>query len=113
MEKVVPVSLESQVSAFSRVINKSVPFMLVPLCYDQTTAEKAISSVLATNKAQIAKFIKGKDSQIIIKDSVPYPVGVVLKRNASTAMPASGVLLVLRRDKHLPDGYRIHTGYAE
>lgn len=27
MEKVVPVSLESQVLGFSRVINKSVPFM--------------------------------------------------------------------------------------
>ncbi|MGF6287248.1 hypothetical protein QF010_005930 [Pseudomonas silensiensis] len=28
MEKVVPVSLDSHASVFSRVINKSVPFML-------------------------------------------------------------------------------------
>lgn len=37
MEKVVPVSLESQVSAFSRVINKSVPFMS-PLWHVYTLA---------------------------------------------------------------------------
>ncbi|MCU1749823.1 RHS repeat protein [Pseudomonas sp. 6D_7.1_Bac1] len=81
--------------------------------YDRATAEKSISSVLATNKAQIAKFMKSRDSQIIISDSVPYPVGVVLRRKASNIAPASGVFLILRRDKRLPDGYRIHTGYAE
>ncbi|MFC6692223.1 RNase A-like domain-containing protein [Pseudomonas lini] len=54
-----------------------------------------------------------RDTQIIISDSVPYPVGVVLRRRASTVMPVSGVYLLLRKDQRMPDGYRIHTGYAE
>ncbi|MNR57874.1 hypothetical protein D3C85_1787360 [compost metagenome] len=57
--------------------------------------------------------MKSRENQVVIKDSVSYSVGVVLKRRASDVTPASGVLLVLRRDKQLPDGYRIHTGYAE
>ncbi|MHC8402128.1 RHS repeat-associated core domain-containing protein [Pseudomonas sp. MDT1-17] len=80
---------------------------------DRATAEKAMSSVIATNKAVIEKFIKSRDTQIIISDSVPYPVGVVLRRKASTVKPVSGVYLLLRKDKRMPDGYRIHTGYAE
>ncbi|WP_454867407.1 RHS repeat-associated core domain-containing protein [Pseudomonas farris] len=81
--------------------------------YDRTTAEKAMSSVITTNKAVIARFLQSRDTQIIISDSVPYPVGVVLRRRASTVMPVSGVYLLLRKDQRMPDGYRIHTGYAE
>ena len=81
--------------------------------YDRATAEKAMSSVITTNKAVIAEFLKSRDTQIIISDSVPYPVGVVLRRRASTVMPVSGVYLLLRKDQRMPDGYRIHTGYAE
>ena len=81
--------------------------------YDRATAEKAISSVLAANKAQIETFMKSKDGQLVIKDSVSHPVGVYLKRNASTVTPTSKLLLVLRRDKRPPIGYRIHTGYVE
>ncbi|CAN7716189.1 DUF6531 domain-containing protein [Pseudomonas sp. LjRoot277] len=81
--------------------------------YDRATAEKAMSSVITTNKAVIARFLRSRDTQIIISDSVPYPVGVVLRRRASTFMPVSGVYLLLRKDQRMPDGYRIHTGYAE
>jgi RHS repeat-associated protein len=81
--------------------------------YDRATAEKAMSSVIATNKTVIAKFIKSRDNQIIISDSVPYPVGVVLRRKASAVKPVSGVYLLLRKDKQMLGGYRIHTGYAE
>jgi RHS repeat-associated protein len=81
--------------------------------YDRATAEKAMSSVIATNKAVIARFLQNRDTQIIISDSVPYPVGVVLRRRASTVMPVSGVYLLLRKDQRMPDGYRIHTGYTE
>lgn len=36
-----PVSLESQVSAFSRAINKSVPFMLLsPFCFSGKDSEE-------------------------------------------------------------------------
>ncbi|MGF0239370.1 RHS repeat-associated core domain-containing protein [Rhodococcus sp. IEGM1300] len=80
--------------------------------YDQATAEKATYSVIGSKKSDIEKFMKSHDQQIIINDSLPFPVGFVLKRNAST-VDVSGVHLLLRKDSRMPDGYRIHTGYAE
>jgi RHS repeat-associated protein len=81
--------------------------------YDRATAEKAMSGVIAKNQAMIDKFLTGKESQIIISDSLPYPVGMVLKKRSTEVKPVSGVVLLLRKDKKLPNTYRIHTGYAE
>ncbi|WP_143493585.1 RNase A-like domain-containing protein, partial [Pseudomonas sp. B17(2017)] len=81
--------------------------------YDRATAEKAMSTVISSNKAVIENFVNSKEKQIIINDSVPYHVGIVLRRKATSVRKVSGVYLLLRKDKKMQDGYRIHTGFAE
>ncbi len=78
---------------------------------DRATAESAISKVLAQNHAKISKFLRGKDNQIVITQEVKEGVGTSLKRGSLTTVPGKEIYLIIRRDKKMPDGYRIHTGY--
>ncbi|MDY0898920.1 RHS repeat-associated core domain-containing protein, partial [Pseudomonas fluorescens] len=78
---------------------------------DRATAESVISKVLAENQAKISKFLKGNDRQIVITQKSKDPVGVSLKRGYQTTVPGKEIYLIIRREKKMPDGYRIHTGY--
>nr|WP_264082149.1 RHS repeat-associated core domain-containing protein [Pseudomonas hamedanensis] len=81
--------------------------------FDRATAEKAMSTVITKNQTTIDRFLLSNDTQIIISDSVSYPVGMVLKKKSPDIRQVHGVYLLLRKDKKLPGSYRIHTGFAE
>ncbi|MFJ2413134.1 RNase A-like domain-containing protein, partial [Pseudomonas sp. NPDC087814] len=78
---------------------------------DRATAESAISSVIASNKTKINSFVKGKDKKIVITQKSPQPVGTSLKRGAKKTVPGREIYLILFKDKSMPNGYRIQTGY--
>jgi len=78
---------------------------------DRAAAELAVSKVIAGNEAKISNFVKGSDQKIVITQKFPQPVGPSLKRGAKTTVPGREVYLILKRDKKMPDGYRIQTGY--
>ncbi|WP_242175070.1 MULTISPECIES: RHS repeat-associated core domain-containing protein, partial [unclassified Pseudomonas] len=78
---------------------------------DRASAELAISKVLADNQSRINNFLKGKDSQTVIIQKTQEPIGTSLKRGAQTTVPGKEIYLIIRRDKKMPIGYRIHTGY--
>jgi hypothetical protein len=78
---------------------------------DRATAESAISKVLDNNQSKINSFLKGKDNQVVIIEKTAEPIGTSWKRGASSTVPGTEIYLIIRRDKKMPTGYRLHTGY--
>ncbi|UII74332.1 DUF6531 domain-containing protein [Pseudomonas sp. HN11] len=78
---------------------------------DRATAESAISKVLDNNKSKIKDFLKGTEHQLVINQRTPGPIGTSWKRGAKTPTPGTQIRLIIRRDKKMPNGYRIHTGF--
>lgn len=78
---------------------------------DRATAESAVSKVIDDNQSKISDFLKGKDNQIVVIEKASEPVGTSWKRGAKAAVPGTEIYLIIRKDKKMPTGYRIHTGY--
>jgi hypothetical protein len=39
------------------------------------------------------------------------PIGTSIKKKTTTPVPGKEIYLIIRRDKNMPNGYRIHTGF--
>ncbi|MDP9448977.1 RNase A-like domain-containing protein, partial [Pseudomonas sp.] len=76
-----------------------------------TTAESVVSRSLASHNQQIHTFLSGSTDKLIIRDRHQKPVGLSLIRGSSQTIPVYKLLLVLKRDRTMPDGYLILTGY--
>jgi hypothetical protein len=75
------------------------------------TAEAATSKVLDDNQSKINNFLKGKEHQLIITQKTPEPIGTSWKRRENAPTVGTEIRLIIRKDKKMPDGYRIHTGF--
>ncbi|CRM04351.1 Cell wall-associated polypeptide CWBP200 [Pseudomonas sp. 28 E 9] len=78
---------------------------------DRATAELAVANVLDDNKTKIKNFLKGKNSQIVITQKTEEPIGISFKKNTTIPVPGKEIYLIIRRDKNMHNGYRIHTGF--
>ncbi|WP_455885379.1 RNase A-like domain-containing protein [Pseudomonas spelaei] len=78
---------------------------------DRATAESIVLKVLSDNKAKINKFLKVDQKKLVITQKTQEPVGVSLKRGLQKTVPRKEIHLIIQRDKKMPDGYRILTGY--
>ena len=84
---------------------------------DRTTAEAAISVVLADRQADIQTWLKDptKTTPRAFNSTKPFsnPVGEGVPRGSEQAQPLSNALVVLVKDKASPGGYYILTSYPE
>ncbi|WP_421558661.1 RNase A-like domain-containing protein, partial [Pseudomonas canadensis] len=78
---------------------------------DRATAESAISKVLDNNQSKIKDFLKSTEHQLVINQRTPEPIGTSWKRGAKTPASGTQIRLIIRRDRKMPNGYRIHTGF--
>ena len=78
---------------------------------DLATAERAVSSALDANAANIYQFLNGTGGRLAINHNVGSPVGNVMSRGATTSAPSSNVRVIIQRDATMPTGYRIATGF--
>ncbi|MBI6602776.1 filamentous hemagglutinin [Pseudomonas sp. S4_EA_1b] len=79
--------------------------------HDRASAELAISSVINENKTKIKNFLKGSNNQLVIIQKPKEPIGTSIKKKTTTPVPGKEIYLIIRRDKNMPNGYRIHTGF--
>ncbi|SUC82811.1 Uncharacterised protein [Pannonibacter phragmitetus] len=78
---------------------------------DRVTAERAVSSALDANAANISQFLNGSSGRLVINHNVGSSVGNVMSRGSTTSAQSSNVRVVLQRDPTMPTGYRIITGF--
>lgn len=83
----------------------------VPSFPDRATAERAVSSALDANAANISQFLNGSGDRLVINHDAGSLVGNVMTRG-STSAPSSNVRVVIQRDATMPTGYRIITGFS-
>jgi hypothetical protein len=74
-------------------------------------AEAIASKSLASHQREILEFLGGKKDKYIIRGSSDLPVGRSVLNGTTKSVPAYKFLLVLKRDKKMPDGYLLLTGY--
>jgi len=79
--------------------------------HDRTSAELAISSAINENKTKTNNFLKGSNNQLVIIQKPKEPIGTSIKKKTTTPVPGKEIYLIIRRDKNMPNGYRIHTGF--
>jgi hypothetical protein len=79
--------------------------------YDRPTAEAAVSAALDARQADISAWLASSKPQMKLDYSLQNPVGISIEQGLSSAVDASGLRLILRRDSAMPMGYRIHTGF--
>ncbi|MBH3425451.1 RNase A-like domain-containing protein, partial [Pseudomonas gessardii] len=79
--------------------------------HDRATAESTVSKVIADNGARIDNFTKGSKEKITIIQKTQHPIGTSLVRGALATTPGTKIYLVLLKDKKMPTGYKILTGY--
>lgn len=78
--------------------------------HDRASAELAISSAINENKTKIKNFLKGSNNHLVIIQKSKEPIGTSIKKKTTPA-PEKETYLIIRRDKNMPNGYRIHTGF--
>ncbi|MFC6337602.1 type IV secretion protein Rhs [Pseudomonas sp. CCM 7891] len=79
--------------------------------HDRATAESTVSKMITDNGAKINKFTKGNKDKITIIQKTQHPIGTSLVRGAAATTPGTKIYLVLLKDKKMPDGYKVLTGY--
>jgi RHS repeat-associated protein len=80
---------------------------------DRPTAELSAARALAANEKKIEKFLAGKKGKTTIRHTFTQPVGTSLLNGRTDYLPASKVLLVLKKDPQKPMGYFLLTGFPE
>ncbi|MHC8322723.1 RHS repeat-associated core domain-containing protein [Pseudomonas sp. GB2N2] len=78
----------------------------------RTAAEATVSGVMSTNETMIEEFMKGNARKLVITQPMSAPVGVGVVRSSGRLEPLAVVKLVLQKERSLPSGYIILTGYA-
>ncbi|MCW2813912.1 MAG: hypothetical protein JWN84_1367 [Nocardioides sp.] len=81
---------------------------------DERTAERSIRSLLKTRSSEIDNWLKAHPNvpRRRFRASMADDVGRTMNR-AGEVVPSRNVLVVLVRDKSMPDGFRIFTSYVE
>jgi hypothetical protein len=77
---------------------------------DRMQAEAAVSDLLSRNSVPIARWLGGSSPEAAFRADVGRPVGMILRRGASTPVPGSTVKAVLVRDGS-PLGYHVGTAF--
>nr|BFE93814.1 hypothetical protein GCM10020185_43500 [Pseudomonas brassicacearum subsp. brassicacearum] len=72
---------------------------------DRSTAEFSAARAIAANEQKIENFLAGPKEKTTIKNTFSQPVGVSLLNGRTDYLPASKVLLVLKKDQRSPTGY--------
>ncbi|MGJ7518214.1 RNase A-like domain-containing protein, partial [Pseudomonas baetica] len=80
---------------------------------DRVTAESASARALAANKKKIEKFLTSNKGKTTVSHHFTQPIGVSMVNGKTTQVPASKVLLVLKKDDRRPEGYFLLTGFPE
>ncbi|UVL11587.1 hypothetical protein LOY39_09480 [Pseudomonas rhodesiae] len=70
-----------------------------------------MSSAINENKTKTNNFLKGSNNQLVIIQKPKEPIGTSIKKKTTTPVPGKEIYLIIRRDKNMPNGYRIHTGF--
>jgi hypothetical protein len=78
--------------------------------HDRQSAEMAIARVLAVNNNQLEKWLASRSKGIQLKASIP-DVGITLARGATEVAEVTRVMVVLRRSREFPGGFRVHTAW--
>ena len=77
---------------------------------DQATAEAAVSETIDANQSAISSWLSSNSGGEVFEHTASSPVGIHVANENASAIPVSGVRIVLRRASS-PLGYRIQTGY--
>ncbi|HST47044.1 RNase A-like domain-containing protein [Jatrophihabitans sp.] len=77
--------------------------------YDRQTAENSIASALRAHQRTVDSWLGGRRYELVLKAQLSTPIGTLLSRASSTAIPARGIKIVLRRNAEMPSGYLIIT----
>ncbi|WP_305882127.1 RNase A-like domain-containing protein, partial [Pseudomonas sp. NFACC08-1] len=80
---------------------------------DRPTAELTAARALAANEKKIEKFLASKKDKTTINHTFTHPVGISLLNGRTDYLPASKILLVLKKDERRPLGYFVLTGFPE
>ncbi|MGY2442615.1 RNase A-like domain-containing protein, partial [Pseudomonas sp. SDO52101_S400] len=80
---------------------------------DRATAEAAVSEAISANSVKIRDFLASNKGKTTITHQLQIPVGVSMPNGHPHSMPATKLLLVLKRDAQLPLGYFLLTGFPE
>lgn len=80
---------------------------------DRATAEEGITAAIMLNSKRIEAWLKGKQDRLVFIYKHKTPVGISIARNAPSAREAFYLRLVLVRDSHFEEGWKILTGYPE
>jgi Bacterial CdiA-CT RNAse A domain len=80
--------------------------------YDQATAESAVARTLKANQEKINDWLGGANKRDLpIEHTVPENIGITIPKGSMNAVDTNNLLLILRRDSSMSNGYRIQTGY--
>ena len=80
---------------------------------DRATADASIDTALKKQHTQIQSWLRGSEGRFVFSYKHPTPVGISVSRRATTPRDAYRIRMVLVRDKHFDEGWRILTGYPE
>lgn len=83
---------------------------------DVPTAQRAVSACVAANRGQVERWRRGTRSRLAIAHDMQEVIGDVLERRRLLAgcaapLPATGVRVVLRRNRAYRAGFAVLTAY--
>jgi hypothetical protein len=83
---------------------------------DVATAQRSVEACVAARHVEVARWRRGGRSRLVIDHDMGEVIGDVLQRARWAAgdtapVPATGVRVVLRRNRRYPAGYAVLTAY--
>lgn len=83
---------------------------------DIATAQRSVEACVAARHVEVARWRRGGRSRLVIDHDMGEVIGDVLQRARWAAgdtapVPATGVRVVLRRNRRYPAGYAVLTAY--
>ncbi|WP_161969195.1 RNase A-like domain-containing protein, partial [Entomohabitans teleogrylli] len=81
--------------------------------FNQTAADKAIGNGIAANKGQLAEWLAGDQSRLILQHTEKFTVGKVIQKSDGSSYFSKKITIVIDRDPAMPNGYRVHTAYPK
>ncbi|MDQ2958015.1 MAG: hypothetical protein M3Y42_13740 [Actinomycetota bacterium] len=81
--------------------------------YNRQIAETSISDLLASRKSKIDKWLAKDTPKLMLQGSAPASIGITVFRFDLTTSDVSGLIVILRRDRSMIHGYRIHTAFPQ
>jgi Bacterial CdiA-CT RNAse A domain/Pretoxin HINT domain len=79
---------------------------------DRVTAELAVAKAIETNEVKIKDFLASNKPTLTIEASMPNSIGILVQPpGTGSAIPASNVRVILKKDPISSTGYSIVTGF--